>query len=248
MRSFPCSLPALLTATALALLALASPAAADRTFTPRYTTVDRSDFAVVANTLLTCSGGGACNNVRNGSSSGGNNGFALVNVDADSDGTTFNSSSATLAMPAGATVLFAGLYWGADTTRGTSGAAAPTPASNGSVLFRTPAAAYQTITATTLDTDSLRTSRYQGFADVTSLVQAGGNGAYWTANVQAGTGTDRYAGWSMIVVWRDPAQLQFKKVNVWDGFTSLVSGSRPSVNMTSRPRAPRSVATRSRTP
>ncbi|MCU0312873.1 MAG: hypothetical protein MUC84_02275 [Solirubrobacteraceae bacterium] len=232
MRSFRRSLPSLALATCAALLALAGPAAADRTFTPRYTTVDRADFAVVANTLETCSGGGGCNNVRNGTTNGGNNGFSLVNVDVDGDASTFNSSSATLAMPAGATVLFAGLYWGADTTAGSGGAAAPTPAARDTVRFRTPVAAYQTLTATTLDTDSLRTSRYQGFADVTSLVQAGGNGAYWAANVQAGTGTDRYAGWSMIVVWRDPAQLQFKKVNVWDGFTSLVNGSRPSVNIT----------------
>ena len=38
-------------------------------------------------------------------------------VDADSDADTFNSSTATLSLPAGASVTFAGLYWGADTER-----------------------------------------------------------------------------------------------------------------------------------
>ena len=36
--------------------------------------------------------------------------------------------SDTIALPVGATVKFAGLYWGADTTAGTSGSAAPAPA------------------------------------------------------------------------------------------------------------------------
>ncbi|WP_297858852.1 hypothetical protein [Meiothermus sp.] len=35
-------------------------------------------------------------------------------MDTDGDSTTFNSSSASLNLPAGATVLWAGLYWGAE--------------------------------------------------------------------------------------------------------------------------------------
>ena len=42
-------------------------------------------------------------------------------VDVDADATTFDSSSATVALPAGSTVLWAGLYWAGDTTAGTGG-------------------------------------------------------------------------------------------------------------------------------
>ena len=34
--------------------------------------------------------------------------------------------------------------------------------------------------------------------------QSSGAGTYWGANVAAGTGEDRYAGWSLVVVYRDP--------------------------------------------
>ena len=43
----------------------------------------------------------------------------MAYVDADADGATFDSSSADLALAAGSTVEFAGLYWGADTSAGT---------------------------------------------------------------------------------------------------------------------------------
>ncbi len=218
----------------MAILACAPSAFADRAFGPRFITTDRGNIVSVANTLLSCPTGAAnCANVRSGANTSlGNNSFTEANVDVDADATTFNSSQSTLSMPAGAVVLWAGLYWGADTTAGTNGAAAPAPASNGTVKFGTPPlGTYQTVNASVLDTDSLRVSRYQGFADVTAQVQAAGNGTYAVANVQTGTGQDRYAGWALVVAYRDPAQVQVKKLIAWDGFTSLVSGSRPSVDM-----------------
>ena len=221
-------------ATLAALLACAPGASADRTFGPRFVTTDRGNIVSVANTLLTCPTAAAnCTNVRSGANTTlGNDNFTMANVDVDSDATTFNSSQATLSMPTGAVVLWAGLYWGADTSAGTGGAAAPTPASNGTVKFGTPPlGTYQTVNASVLDTDSLSTTRYQGYADVTSLVQAAGNGTYSVANVQTGTGQNRYAGWALLVAYRDPAQVQVKKLIAWDGFTSLVTGSRPSVDM-----------------
>ncbi len=97
--------------------------------------------------------------------------------------------------------------------------------------FRTPAlAGYQDVTASVVDTDSQRVSRYQGFADVTALVQAGGAGTYWGANVQAGTGADRYAGWALAVVYTDPSK-SIQQVGVYDGLTSLVAATRPSVTI-----------------
>src|SRR5262245_47619831 len=71
-----------------------------------------------------------------GSASGealNNNGYVMQNKDVDADATTFNSSTADISLPAGSTVLFAGLYWGATVTAGTSGTAAPTAADKGKV-------------------------------------------------------------------------------------------------------------------
>ena len=45
-----------------------------------------------------------------------NNAYQMVNLDADTVGTTFNSSGSDLLLPAGSSVLWAGLYWGARRT------------------------------------------------------------------------------------------------------------------------------------
>jgi hypothetical protein len=119
-------------------------------------------------------------------------------VDVDSDPATFDSSSAFLGLPADANVLFAGLYWGAKVTRGTRGEAAPAPDARNRALFATPASGgYVSVTAGQVD-DSDTASQagaYQAFANVTELVRAGGAGTYAVANIQSGTGEDRYAGW-----------------------------------------------------
>ena len=153
----------------------------------------------------------------------------MVRVDADSDpATTIDSSSATLSLPAPATLLFAGLYFGAATTAGTGGQAAPSPAQRNTVKFKVPgAASYATLTAGTLDTGSSDTAgRYQGFVNVTDLVAAAGSGVYWVGDVQAGTGLDRYAGWALVVVYRDPSQ-PARNLTVFDGYASVTSGIPP---------------------
>jgi len=110
----------------------AASSAADRSFAPRYQTHTRGNIAMAANTLLSCPEGAAnCDAARAGTGTSANlanNGWAMANVDVDADPTTFNSSSADLSIPAGATVSFAGLYWGGDTSAGAGGAAAPAPA------------------------------------------------------------------------------------------------------------------------
>ena len=68
----------------------------------------------------------------------------MTNVDVDGDASTFNSSSATVSLPAGATVAWVVPHPGADTTLGTGGTAAPIPASRGSVRFKAASGSYQT--------------------------------------------------------------------------------------------------------
>lgn len=83
------------------------------------------DIAVVGNTLETCQSSVAdCANARAGTGSAlNNNNFSMMRVNVDP--AALDSSSARLNLPAGARVLFAGLYYGGRTTAGTGGKAAP---------------------------------------------------------------------------------------------------------------------------
>jgi len=178
-------------------------------FTVRYSVNTTGDTVILGNTLETASTTGNAGrtqqdviNAQNGTGSfTSNNDWNTVYVDMDGNGTTFNSSQASLNLATGSSVLFAGLYWMANSTS----------TQRNRVLFDTPATSnYQTVIGSVIgDTSGLQLSRtdagalaapspagpnYEGFADVTSLVQAGGNGAYTVANVQATTGTNCYAG------------------------------------------------------
>ena len=71
-----------------------------------------------------------CAPAQNGAAAS-NNSFAMGYVVVDRDATTFDSSNARLNLPTGADVLFAGLYWGADTSAGDKGRAALDPSVRG---------------------------------------------------------------------------------------------------------------------
>ena len=167
-----------------------------------------------------------------------NNNYNMGYVDVDGDGSTVNSSTATLALPAGATVTWAGLYWGADTSAGTGGAAAPNAANRGTVRFKVGAGAYQNVTANAADvlTSTGTATRYRAFANVTALPSAG-NGTYTVADVQTGRGDDRFAGWSLVVAYQDATQ-DVHRVSVYDGLGTVErrTRSRPTSRRSSRPR------------
>ncbi len=207
----------------------ANVARADRAFTPRFSTNDTGAIAMAANTLLTCPASDAkCAPAQSGGSAA-NNSFRMGYVDADTDAATFDSSRAELRLPAGATVLYAALYWGANTATATGGAAARDPAARGRVLLATPGgAAYSRVTADTVDRGSATSQKdaYQGFADVTALVRAAGAGAYTVADVQSGTGEDRYAGWALVVAYRDRSA-PARNLTIFDGLATINSGDPP---------------------
>jgi Protein of unknown function (DUF3344)/Ig domain of plant-specific actin-binding protein len=209
--SAPISRAARLLCATLALALVAAPArAADAPFTPRFATTVRGDVTAVGNTLMTCPIAAAnCAAARNGAAYNDND-FAMEYVDVDGDAATFDSSSATVSLPAGATVVWAGLYWAAD-----SGSA-----SAGSVKFKVGGGAYTDVAAAQVLTSSTWPTRYRAFKDVTSLLPPSGSGTYTVANVQATTGTDRFAGWALLVAYRDDAK-PVRRLNVYDGLGSV---------------------------
>src|SRR5262245_5232968 len=131
----------------------------------------------------------------------------------------FNASTATLTLPANATVEFAGLYWagayqaGASTGSGSNnipaGSAAPTPNRRNTVYIKTPhSGSLLQVVATQFDEPSFDQAPdiYQGFRDVTQIVKDGGSGTYAIANMQVGTGRQKTGGWSLVVVFQSPTE------------------------------------------
>lgn len=228
-------------------LAAAAPAQADREFNLRFTANEPGSIKGIANTNMTCStasgatGAGTCNDARNAavtssidqsSNYRNNNAHTSAYIDVDSDSTTFNSSTANQSLPAGSTILYAALYWGGHYSNASSPA---DPARRNQVRFKVPGATnYQTITADTLDDGTGgNNGRYQAFADVTSIVQAlpnAGNGTYAVGNVQAAIGSDRYAGWSLIVAYKNPAET-IKNMSIFDGLVSISGTTTRNINI-----------------
>ena len=159
----------------LLVFSLVPVAEAQRTFSQRAGAIfnDNGNIFMTGNKLLTCPDAADCPlGVPAAGTQNANRAMVFVNVDPPAVAfPNANSSSATVTVPAGGTVLFAGLYWGA---RATSGLA-----SRGNIRFKTPATApaYVTVTSATLDTltpAGITTPElpYLAFADVTGLVQA----------------------------------------------------------------------------
>jgi uncharacterized repeat protein (TIGR01451 family) len=197
-----------------------------RAFSTRFSANTNGKIVLIGNTILSCAAGTksidgttTCENGQNGVGPRlDNNDFNMVYVDIDGNTTTFNSSSASLTIHTGTEVLFAGLYWGAFSNPITS-TTVLSPTRN-RVLFSTPASSgYISITAHQLD-DVLvveQGNAYQGFADVTELVQVGRSGVYTVANLTALTGEIRHGGWGMVVVYKDSSE-PLRNLVVYDGF------------------------------
>ncbi len=209
-----------------ALVSFDATAQITRPFTVRYTTNTNGDIKLIGNTVMACSAlplSGACANAAAGIPNApfpnellDNNDWMMTNIDVDSDPSTFNSSSATLSMPFGSTVQFAGLYWSATSAS----------SQRGQVLFKTPTSfGYSGISASTIDSASGQASNYSAFANVTSAVIAAGNGVYSVANVQTIQDVNNWGGWVLVVVYQNMADT-IKNLVVYDGY-GLVNSTNP---------------------
>ena len=210
---------------------VAAPAVADRPFAKCFAKNDTGDIAMAANTLMSCqTSDHDCAGARSGG--GNNNTFDMDYVDVDNDASTFDFSGAELrrctgsvvvaCVPDDAVILFAGLYWSANTTNGNHGDDAPDPGDRNKVRLAAPGGAYATVTASRVDEakSGSQSGAYLVFANVTDQVQAGGAGTYRIADVQAGTGEYRYAGWALVVAYHSPTGKP-RNLFVMDGFVTV---------------------------
>jgi hypothetical protein len=199
--------------------------------------VDRADVALLGNAVLTCDpAANFCVDARDAPATTppgqvDKSAQLMVYVDVDADPSTFNSSTATLTMPAGAEVLLARLTWGGSVQAGGGGGPAPDGAARDVVLLRGPTAATPApVTATVLSPDPTADARYMASADVTAIVQANGSGVYTVANVQTGTGRTVFGGWALHVVYRDPAA-PLRLVALSDQITTVNRGGSASLTL-----------------
>src|SRR3954464_12024908 len=214
---FAISRSARLLGATLALALMAAPAhAADAPFAPRFAQTAPGDVTAVGNTSMTCPAAAANCAAAQGGAVYSNNDFTMAYVDADADATTtLDSSAATVSLPAGSTVLWAGLYWSGHSSS----------VNRDKVQFKAPGAgSYTQLTAAPADllTSTTQAARYRAFRDVTSEVAAASAGTYWVGDVQSTTGTDRFAGWALFVAYRDNAQ-PIRRLNVYDGLGTVDS-------------------------
>jgi len=131
-------------------------------------------------------------------------------------------STAVLSIPAGATVTHAYLYWGANFAGG-----------DNTVTLDRPGGFTQAITAGQMYTSA--NNSYQGVADITSLVQANGPGAYRVSGVNSANFVDlnndnNFAGWWMVVFYglaTDPP----RNLALFDGLDPVSNGAPQNLNL-----------------
>jgi uncharacterized repeat protein (TIGR01451 family) len=168
-------------------------------------------------------------------------------VDLDGDPSTVNSSRAELAIPPGAAVNWAGLYWGGD--RGTRGdgahrceaapdsaePATPAPGEANQVDVAIGEAAYTAVAAAALTdvTGGGGSAAFQAYADVTTLLgsAAGSSVAITVANVQVARGPGCVGGWTVVVAYSYPSGPDptyapaYRSVAIYDVAAGLAGGA-----------------------
>ena len=163
-----------------------------------------------------------------------NNNMQFIDVDyqSGSAGGVTNATSADLVLPSGTnTIKFARLYWGGYIN---NSSITPTnltkvsirKGSSGSYTNLTvPAGQVNTIA---LSTGNDAASVYQSYADITSMIQAGGAGTYTVANIAATTGAmgngGAYAGWSIVVAYENTS-MPYYSVRIYDAFLLVAKNS-----------------------
>lgn len=202
---------------------LAEPAAAVSAFSPTFSTNAPGNITFVSNTLMTCNetaGTNAATCVSNGQNgNAANNNHTMREVDIDSDPTTTNSSSNDLTLASTSNVLYAGLFW--------VGMASSANNFDPNIKIDTPAAGgYTNLVASNID--NLGSRHYGAYVDVTSLVQAGGNGTYTVGGADLLTGaSSRYGGWTLAIAYQDNTE-PWRNLTVFNGYDFVYNGNTPT--------------------
>lgn len=182
-------------------------------FEPRYQNTINGELTMIGNSIL----GEHVTNPYTGTSL--NNSIDMVYIDVDSDASTFNSSSSNLNLPSCSRVVYAGLYWGATSSPATT-TVAPI-STREQVRFRVPGGSYVDITADTSNPALREELDRIYYKDVTSLINISSpNGDYFVGNVNVTEARGISAGWTLVIVYEDPAAPR-RYISTFDGFSAV---------------------------
>ncbi|MGF1554989.1 gliding motility-associated C-terminal domain-containing protein [Paucihalobacter sp.] len=203
-------------------------------FTPRFNQTVKGDMTIIANNVLSTTATGDYNG------SAGNHSLNTVNVDIDSDPTTFNSSSANFVIPNNdvecLSVIKAYLYWAAADYAENGVENQPNWNFNDVKLMLPGQTNYTTITADEVifrgrDTN-FSNEPYICVKDITSQINtlASPYGKYQIGNVEAKTGNLQIGssnigtsgGWQIVFIYESPL-LPAKNVSIFDGYAHVTS-------------------------
>ena len=187
---------------------------------PVFETQDNAAIVLIGNSQMTCPNGQGCSPARNAAPITAGTDTSINNeLQPDlprrrrlgDDDVELDVSRSEPSRWIRRAVRPARLGWRRDTDSN-NGNPTVTEAQARAVKFRVAGSnTYQTLTAGAPATETpssrisaARTATRTRRVDVTSQVQAAGNGTYWVGDIAATQGVDRYAGWSLVVAYRNP--------------------------------------------
>jgi gliding motility-associated-like protein/uncharacterized repeat protein (TIGR01451 family) len=204
-------------------------------FMLRYQTSIKGNMTQIANNVLSTTPTGNYNGTL------GNHSVSTVFVDVDTDTSTFNSSNATLTLPAGLVCpvmkkVF--LYWSAADFEDPG--FEPVWDFN-KVKLKVPGdTTYTTVVADQViyqgRLEHFYNDPYTCVKDITSLVASDPTGTYWVANVKAkygtltshgGGNTGTSGGWIIVVVY-ESTSLPQKNIAIFDGYVHVATEMAPN--------------------
>ena len=198
-------------------------------FSIKHQVTQKGGIVYLANVATHCainppSSSGSCLSGANQAPPGGtyqDNSFNAVYVDIDGDATTYMSSSDSLNLPVCSEISWVGLFWGASL-----GNLATSTSSYTTIKIKANNGAYQSITASNSQTNSVGFNTYHCFVNVTNIVKnAGARARFTVANIftdQIGQ-SNRFGSWTMVVIYKNDLQ-NMRQLTCFEGLAN-VSGT-----------------------
>lgn len=199
-----------------------------KAFTPIYSSNLYGKLIIAGNTSLCKNDGGVCGDPGNSTNNDINmmyNDYDNVTGTTDYATTTLNSSAAYLDIPAGKTVVWAGLVWQGYMVNWTS---AQKEAGH-NIKYKFSTDSYQTVTNAQMNWVYFDSSRmyYESYVDITSYVNSHGGGYYWVGDIATTQGQPAggsFGAWAIAVVYEDYNE-DFKNITVYDGYQAFAGSS-----------------------
>lgn len=199
-----------------------------KAFTPVYSTNLYGKLIIAGNTSLCANIGGVCGDPGTSTNNNINmmyNDYDDVTGTTDNAATTLNSSAAYLDIPAGKTVVWAGLVWQGYMVNWTS---AQKEAGH-NIKYKFSTDSYQSVTNAQMNWVYFDSSRmyYESYVDITSYVNAHGGGYYWVGDIATTQGQPAggsFGAWAIAVVYEDYNE-DFKNITVYDGYQAFAGSS-----------------------